>query len=335
MSFGVGVVGLGVMGADHAGTLHRAVAGAQLRAVADPDGARARRVADATPGCRVLDDPLDLIGDEGVDGVVVASPDATHEALVLACLRAGKPVLCEKPLAPSPQGCLRIVAAEAAAGRRLVQVGFMRRYDPAYRQLKARLDAGAIGAVVLMHCVHRNVSTPPTYTSEMLVTSSASHELDACRWLLGQEVRRVTVRFPRRSALAPQGLRDPQLIVLETDAGVLVTIEVFVNARYGYEVGCECVGETGTLALPPPAATVTRHDAAVSRSLPLDWRERFADAYREELQAWVSGAARGTPDGPSAWDGYVASAVAEACLAAMDSGAPAPVRLAERPALYG
>ena len=111
----------------------------------------------------------DLIADGGVDAVLVTSWGLAHEEHVLAAIEAGKPVFCEKPLARTEEACRRIIEAEMAAGRRLVQVGFMRRYDAGYNALKAVLDAGEIGAPLLMHCAHRNPSVPPYgFTTEMM-----------------------------------------------------------------------------------------------------------------------------------------------------------------------
>ena len=133
------------------------------------------------------------------------------------------------------------------------------------------------------------------------------------RWLLGEEFVGATVRAARPSSQAPAGLRDPQLVLLETASGVLVDVEVFVNARYGYDIRCELVGETGTLRLGEQVAP--------------DFRARFATAYRRELEAWVRGVAGGHADGqPDAWDGYAANAVADACLASLASGERAEVR---------
>ena len=310
---GVGVIGAGMMGANHVRTLSTAVDGAHVAAVADADPARAAAAA-ALGGGRAFADPHALIADPEVDAVIVASFDPTHEEFVLACIAAGKRVLCEKPLATTAEACLHVVEAEVAAGRRLVTVGFMRRRDPLYEELRACL--GAIGAPLLVHCAHRNVQAPATFTSEMLITSSCVHEIDITRWLLGEEIVAATVRAPRSSKQAPAGLIDPQLILLETASGVLIDVEVFVNARYGYDVRCEVVGEQGTLRLGEQVAA--------------DFRVRFATAYQRELDAWVSGA-----EGPSTWDGYAANAVADACIASLHDGERAAVELAERPALYG
>jgi myo-inositol 2-dehydrogenase/D-chiro-inositol 1-dehydrogenase len=319
MAVRIGVVGLGVMGAGHLRTLVNDVPQARVVAVCDVDVARARTVA--REGARVHEEPVTLIRADDVDAVIIASSDATHADLVLACLDAGKPVLCEKPLATTAAASLTVTEAEAALGRRLVQVGFMRRFDPRYATVKRELDAGRVGRPLLLHCAHRNAGVPPTYTSDMLITSSGTHEFDVVRWLTGEEIVAATVLTPRATSLAANGMRDPQFVILETAGGVLVDIEVFVNAGYGYDIRCELVGETGTLTLEP----------AVSPG----FLERFADAYRLELTDWVDAVADGGPRGPTAWDGYAASAVADACLESLGSGRPVTVELVERPALYG
>ena len=119
---------------------------------------------------------------------------------MLACIAAGKPVFCEKPLATTQDACQRIVEAEVAAGRRLVQVGFNRRYDPAHRALKQAIDGGAIGAPLLAHCAHRNASVPEHYTRDMSIADTAIHEIDELRWLFGTEITAVQVLTPGGAA---------------------------------------------------------------------------------------------------------------------------------------
>jgi myo-inositol 2-dehydrogenase/D-chiro-inositol 1-dehydrogenase len=309
-SVDVGVIGAGRMGATHVRLLQRDVPGARVVALADVVHETAERLAGEAGVPAVHADPLDLVRDPAGAAVVVASADASHEALVLACLAAGKPVLCEKPLAPTAEAGLRIVEAERAGGRRLVQVGFMRRYDPGYLDMKRRLEAGQIGAPLMLHCAHRNPAAYSADRSEHLIASSLVHEIDAARWLLGEEIARATVFLPQPSRHAAAGIRDPQFVVLETAGGRLVDVEVFVNARYGYDIRCELVGETGRLELP----------AAVTPG----FEERFAAAYRAELQAWTGGRS----GGPTAWDGYAAAAVSEACIESLHSGRPAEVAIA-------
>ncbi|MGI8668101.1 MAG: Gfo/Idh/MocA family protein [Jatrophihabitans sp.] len=334
MAVQIGLIGAGVMGAEHARLLAHEVAGAAVVAVFDLDPARATATA-ALSGAVSVDDPMVLIKDEQVQAVLVASSDNSHEEFVLACLAAGKPVLCEKPLAPDVAGCRRIVTAELQGGRSLVSVGFMRRFDPGYLALRDGLRGGELGQALMLHCVHRNRQAPAGLASTALISGSAVHEFDASRWLLGQELTAVTVHRSR-SAVQSGTTDDPMFLVAESEAGVLVDIEVFVNAGYGYEVRCELVAERGTLSLDSPAPTVLRAAASAGRELPGDWRPRFAEAYRRELQAWVSGLRTGRPhpDLASAWDGYRATALAEAGVAALGSAGREQVVLPAAPEFY-
>jgi myo-inositol 2-dehydrogenase / D-chiro-inositol 1-dehydrogenase len=311
----IGVVGAGAMGSLHVRLLASAVIGAEVVAVADVELERAAALAREVEVDGVHGHGLELIAEPDIEAVVVASSPETHEVLVLACLEAGKPVLCEKPLATSAEACRRIVEVEAAGGRRLVDVGFMRRYDEGYRDLKRRLDDGEIGDPLVVHCVHRNADIPRSFGQRLALTDSVVHEVDVARWLLGEEITAVTVVAGRPTRHAPSGVRDPQVVLLETAGGVVVDVESFLRAQYGYDVRCEVVGETGTLALPLPAATAR------------GFEDRFAQAYRDELRAWVGAVQDGNPAGPGAWDGYAASAVTEACVRSAQTGLRTEVRL--------
>src|SRR5690606_916486 len=140
---------------------------------------------------RVADSPAALIGDPAVDAVLVASPDSTHAALAIACLDAGKSVLCEKPLAPTAAECLEVLKRETALGRRLVTVGYMRRFDPGYVEMKRRLDSGELGAALIMHCVHRNKVATYAAMPSAHIANTGVHEIDIARFIFGCEIVRA------------------------------------------------------------------------------------------------------------------------------------------------
>lgn len=327
----IGIIGAGVMGADHAAIFTGGVAGAQLVAIADADAARAQAAGSAA-GARVFTDGWALIADKDVDAVLVAAPDGLHRPLVLACLAEGKPVLCEKPLAPTTMECHEILAAEQALGRRLVQVGFMRRFDPFFEDLRATLASGLIGAPVLAHCAHRNASAPGFFTGGMSISNSAVHEFDGLRWLLADEITNITVLAP--SSPRAGELPDPLMILLRTTRGVLADVEVFMNARYGYDIRTEIVCREGAAQLGRPQPPVIAMAGQQGAAHPPDWRGRFNEAYRRQAQAWVESIRFGRPCGASAWDGLVATLIAEAGLRALEIGVSVPIDLPPRPDFY-
>jgi myo-inositol 2-dehydrogenase/D-chiro-inositol 1-dehydrogenase len=261
----------------------------------------------------------------------VAAPDPLHEELALACLEAGRPTLMEKPLATSVEGSRRVVEAEVRLGRRLIQVGFMRRFDPAYLELRAALRDGVVGDVRAMHCLHRNAAAHPSATSEGVLVNSMIHEFDSVPWLLDDPLTAVTVFAPR---VPPGALQDVQVAVLESAAGAVATVEVSVNARYGYDIHTEVTGTEGTTFLTQPYGVGFRRANVDGREVKSDFVARFVDAYRVELAAWVEGVRAGALPGPSAWDGHLANLAAFAAVDSLHSGSRVVVPQEERPALY-
>ncbi|MGI3224175.1 Gfo/Idh/MocA family oxidoreductase [Streptomyces sp. GTA36] len=335
MTVRVGVIGAGWIGLEHIRRLTDTVAGAKVTAVTDIDAARAEEAA-ARVGARVLADGAELIVAEDVDAVLVTSWGPTHAEHVLNAIAAGKPVFCEKPLATTAEDCLRIVEAERAHGRRLVQVGFMRRYDAGYRQMKEVLACGSIGAPLIVHCAHRNPTVPKAYTSRMAAQDTAVHEIDVLRWLLDDEIVSAQVLRPRATTNRFPHLTDPQIMLFETANGVRIDLEVFVNCQYGYDIQCETVGERGLVRLPDPAAVAVRTEAVSASAVLRDWKDRFADAFDTEFREWIASVAAGEePTGPSAWDGYAATVITDAAVQSLESDSQVvTVDMKPRPAFY-
>ncbi|MBJ8343490.1 Gfo/Idh/MocA family oxidoreductase [Antrihabitans sp. YC2-6] len=296
------------MGADHAHRLAERTSGATVTVVHDADLARAETVATEISGARVATDAFSAIADPDVDAVLLASPAPAHYEQVLACLAANKPVLCEKPLTTAAATALDVVRRESALGTPLVQVGFMRRFDDEYVQLHKLIAAGDLGTPLLIHCAHRNPSVPTYFDSEMLIKDCLVHEVDATRFLLGEEVTAVTVLRPTPNPSAPAGLQDPQLVILETANGRIVDVELFVTSGRSYEVRAEVIGESGSAT-----AGFGRRSA--------DFLEHFVQAYDAELQSWIDAVRAGrNVDGPGAWDGYMAAAVCTAGVESLRTG---------------
>jgi len=335
MTLNIGVIGCGMIGRDHTRRLQQVLAGAQVVALSDVNQANAQGVQkDFAPEARIYATGEELIAAPEVHAVLVTSWGATHEPYVLAAIAAGKPVFCEKPLATTAEGARRIVEAEVKFGKRLVQVGFMRRYDAGYLALKDAVDKHT-GAPILVHAAHRNPAVPEAYTTPMAIHDTMIHEIDVFRWLLNDDYVSARVLYPRNAARSHSKLRDPQVVVLETAKGVLIDVEIFVNCAYGYDIQCEVVGEDGVASLPEPMTVDMRLGAKRQSTILTDWKDRFVASYDVELNDFISAATDGGATGPSSWDGYAAAVTADACVAAQErAGEAVAITLPARPALY-
>ena len=326
----VGVVGAGAMGASHVETLGRWVPGARVTSVYDLDQDRAKAVAEGVGGYAASSASAVIQGDD-VDALVIVAPDPLHEELALECLEAGKPALCEKPLATSVEGSRRVVDAEVSSGRRLLTLGFMRRFDPAYNELRDAVLGGAIGRLRAAHCLHRNAHAHASHTSESLLVNSMIHEFDSVPWLLDDPIAAVSVFAPR---VDEGGLQDVQVAVLETAGGLVVTVEVSINAKYGYDIHTEVTGTEGTMSLTPPYGVAVRRAGVDGREVKSDFVGRFVDAYRIELASWVDSIRTGVPVGASAWDGHLANLAAFSAVDSLHGAGRVEVPSEARPALY-
>ena len=333
MSIRIAVIGTGVMGADHARIVASDLPGAVLQVVCDVDEAKARQVADACGAVDIDRDPDATVMRGDVDAVILASPDPTHAPLSRLCIEARKPVLCEKPLSQSSEVCLTVLKAEQVAGRKFVQVGYMRRFDPPYVEMTRAVAEGRLGRVLMMHNFHRNVETPATgFTGAMAITNSAPHEFDAVRHVLGSEFTAISASQPRRS----DSVVAPVVMVLETADGQLAVIEVNNNAAYGYDVRAELVGEAGSMSLNTAACVRIDVNLECRASYDPDWRGRFAEAYRQQNRSFVEFAASGrfSETAADCWDGYCAAVVGEAGVAALESGDKVKVDMIDKPDFY-
>ncbi|MER8472293.1 Gfo/Idh/MocA family oxidoreductase [Mesorhizobium sp. M1328] len=333
MTIRIAVIGAGLMGADHAKIIAEELPGATLQLVCDMDEQRARSVAGACGAIDIATDPNGAITRQDVDAVIIASPDFTHAPLSMACIAAGKRVLCEKPLSQASADCIAVMEAEQKAGAKFVQLGFMRRYDRSYQEMKQALDNGHLGRALMMHNFHRNVETPAAdFTGAMAITNSAPHEFDVVRYVLGTEYAAISAFQPSRS----DGRVAPVVMVLETVDGQLVNIEINNNAAYGYDVRAELIGENGAVATNNVAYTRTESALTQSTNYDADWRTRYYDAYRRQNRDFLRFVMTGEfpATASDCWDGYCAAVVAEAGVVALKEARRTPVQMIAKPEFY-
>ncbi len=333
MALRIGMIGPGGMGQAHIDRIRTVISGGDVVGVSDIAADNVKTVSDKY-GVRAFASSAELISSPDVDAVMICSYGPAHEADVLACIAAGKPVFCEKPLTPTADAALRIMEAEQKAGRRLVTVGFMRRFDASYREMKQILDDGEIGEALMVHCAHRNPTVPEHYTWDMAINDTAIHEIDTMRWLLGEEFVQVRVDTPKKTSKRFEHLQDPLILIMTTTSGVRVSDEVFVNCQYGYDIRCELVGELGTVALGDQEKVLRRDRIGARNHIVMDHNERFWGAFVTEVQEWIAAAATGEHAGSTSWDGYAAACVCDAGVQALTAGGWVDVQMIEKPAFY-
>ena len=330
----IAVVGAGLMGADHVIRITERIVGAHVAAIVEPDAGRAAAAIEHAPGAVHFSNIEDAIAAGGIDAVLSATPGQFHEPVLIPALAAGLAILCEKPLTPDAVSALRVLEAEQKAGKKLIQVGFMRRFDKEYMQLRELIKSGSAGELLALRCAHRNGEVTDSYTNPMLINDSVVHEIDVVRYLTDSPIVAIEVKHLRRNSLSPEHLKEPILVLLETEAGVLADVEMNVSVQFGYQVKTEAVFERGIAEIGRTAGLTLWQDGRYGGAEHTSFKTRFADAYDTQIQRWVNAVALGTIDGPSAWDGYLVAAACEAGVKALETGERVEVEYAPRPAFY-
>ena len=330
----VGVIGVGAIGKEHIKRINNRTKGARVVGVYDILEEETKELA-AEWGLHFYNSGEELIASDDVNAILITSVDETHAEYVLKAIEHDKYVFCEKPLAIDSDSCYEIIKAEAAKGRKLVQVGFMRRYDKGYMELKNMIDSHSYGDVLMLHCAHRNPESGENYITPMSIIQTAVHEIDVLRWLLQDDYVSVESILPKKQTkMTHKDLHDPQILVLETKSGVIIQLEIFVNCQFGYDIKCEVVCENGEIGLVDPHYTYAKQNLAHQTPISPDWQSRFREAYDTEFQLWVNGVLNGKLEGPSSWDGYVASVITTAGTESTKRGGKIKVSLSEKPSIY-
>ncbi len=310
------VIGLGRMGRFHLDTFRSLAPWVQVSAIADPYRPSVDQSRALVPGAATFDDPIECLDSGGIDAALLATADETHYDIVRACLDRRIPVLCEKPLTTSPQLSLNLVQAEQEYGSRLIQVGFMRRKDGGYRQMKRTLVGGHAGTPMLVRHRNHNPSCALDFNVTQLISSSASHDIDLFRWFTEEEVAEVSCAVKH----SPDGQAVTILLSLRSTTGILGLSEIGRGPGLQYDIGCDIVASAGSISLGSPSQLTRATTGGAGTFLPGDWIERFEGAYRAQDVDWAVSLARNTLAGPTAYDGYANNAVVRAALHALATG---------------
>jgi myo-inositol 2-dehydrogenase/D-chiro-inositol 1-dehydrogenase len=311
------VFGVGRIGRIHAANLARHVEGVQLVAIADVDRAAADDLATRLGVRTVTTDYAELLARPDIDAVAVCTPTATHYDVLLASIAAGKAIFTEKPI---DLELARIDAINAAAVARDVpmMVGFQRRYDPDFARVRAMVEAGAVGDVHVVRITSRDAVPPPRAfvpTSGGIFLDMTVHDLDMVRFLTGREVTGV---YARASVLvdpmfAEEGDWDTAVVTLTLEGGALATVDNSRKAVYGQDQRVEVFGSIGVVATTNHTVdriTSANEAGGHSARLMAFFPERYADAYRLEMQAFADAVRAGRRMPVTGEDGRRATALA-------------------------
>lgn len=332
---GIGVVGVGEMGKRHAENLRRNVPEARLIAIADVSAERARQVATEFEIERSYGSLEAMLENKQIEAVLIATPDKFHAQAVGLAARAGKDILCEKPLALNLTDAHAALDAVAKAGRRL-QVGFMRRYDPAYAAAMKRIEAGEVGVPVIFKSVGRDKDQPPLAAYEsnvngMIFYTNTIHDFDLARWLMRDEVSGVHAYTT--STIRPEVTKYRDVVAsvvnLQYKQGAIGNIESYAQAVYGYDVRTEIVGSKGSIFVGSlermPAVFLTSRGG--EQVLADHFLSRFADAYLAEVRDFVQTMLSDRAPRVTGEDGLKALAIAVAAENSHLQSRPVAVRL--------
>src|SRR3984957_10544184 len=317
---GIGVLGVGEMGKRHAENLRRLVPQAHLVAVADASQERARQVATELEIESSYSSLEAMLENKKIEAVLIATPDKFHAQAIEIAARARIDIICEKPIALNLADAHAALDAVSKAGTRL-QIGFMRRYDPAYAAAMKRIEAGEIGTPVIFKSVGRDKDEPPlaayqSMLNGMVFYNNTIHDFDLARWMMRDEVTNVHAYATTaiRPEVAQYGDVVASVVNLQYKQGAIGNVESYVQAVYGYDVRTEVVGSKGSIFVGSletiPAVFLTARGG--ERTLADHFLTRFADAYLEEVRDFVKNILDGRAPRVSGDDGLQALAIAVA-----------------------
>lgn len=336
----LGFIGVGSMGSDHVERVKNNIQGAEISGLYDIKSEAVENVIKKfdLENVTTFDSSDELIESNKVDAVIVASQFDTHTEDLLKCIEVGKNVLVEKPMTATTEDSQKIIEAEVKAGKRYVQVGFMRRYDPGYQKLKEVIDSGLVGQPLMAHMQH-HIPIPPTtyYDTEMVVNDAFIHEIDIAHYLFDQDYKSIEMKFARPTSKNKNEeiLRDPQLAIFQLEDDALVTVELNMNSKFAYDIQCRVTGEKGIVKMPEIRTPELRLDNKIQYPILDHWNNRFIEGFNGEFQAFVDSVTKNNlPATPTAFDGLIANITSDAAIKSQKEGGVQEINIPERPKLY-
>lgn len=323
-----GVIGLGRLGARHAANLAGVVPHAELVAVSDSNQGALGQFIASHPTVKGYPDYHDLLADGDIDAVVIASSTSMHAIMAKEAIEAGKAIFCEKPVSMDIKETIEVQQLLKAKPV-FFQLGFMRRFDPAYLRAKRQIEEGSVGRAISLKATSRDPGCPPiefAKASGGLVVDLCIHDIDLARWFAKSEVSEVyakgsSIRYPELAAI---GDIDHVDIILTFENGFVASLEGSRNSQYGYDVRTEVVCTEGALFIGelerPHLRKWTNH--GLGRETIQGFLERFEAAYLAEMNEFIEAILAGRESAATVEDGVQAQLVALAINTSLESGRP-------------
>ena len=289
----IGIAGAGRIGQRHAENLLTQIPNAHLVAVADVDKKRAQELAEKWGKIRWYDDYEKMLEQKDIEAVLISASTNVHQEIIISAAKKGKHIFCEKPIALTLKETNEALTAVEKA-RVLMQVGFVRRFDPALFSAKEEVDKGSIGKPLVFKAVSRDPQGPPLEYARVsggLFVDSSIHDIDLARWFMSSEVEKVYAEG--RVLIYPEykefGDVDVAFTTLTFKNGGLANIENSRRSGYGYDTRIEIVGSQGTLQVGylRNRRFSLLNKSGVSHDVVPSWMERFTEAFVHELQHFV------------------------------------------------
>lgn len=331
----IGLIGLGSMGLYHATNIINSNK-ANLVAVSDINtNGYQTLLNNGFKNIKFIEDPIKLISNNEVDAILIASPDITHYELLKYCLINKKQVFCEKPIALNSKNSLDIVNKEVKLNTKYISLGFNRRFDENFIRLKTILDNSEVGESLLYKGIHRNEKAFYKANSAFILNNSAGHDVDIASFLLSSRAKEVGVLGIKSNNQLNDDCTDLLLLNIIFENNTMANIEVFVNARYGYEVEAEVVCTKGIVNYQNTKNITVKSANKKNNFLTSDYRKYFEKSYIDEIHNWISYLNNNKKIKiATAFDGYAALKTTEVAAKSLQSHRYENVELINTPSLY-
>jgi predicted dehydrogenase len=322
---GVAIIGAGRMGGIFAQSVHSLLGFSRVSFVVSRSQKSAQAMAEQF-SCAYSTQITDALSDPNVDAVIIAAATPAHADLAIACIKANKPFFIEKPIADSLENG-RLILAALQENPVPNMVGFQRRFDPAYVQAKQHIEAGGLGTLEIFRSISRDPNMDSSslefhLSSGGLIVDLGVHDMDLARWFMGEvlEVQAIGGALTDPS-LAKHNLHDTAVAILRFESGAFGTIEMARSTAYGHEVRTEVLGHLGKISIERDQRGDLRtyNSSGANFDRPRGFEERFAQAYKCEIQAFIQGLLESKPLMPDVKDGWYSLRLAMAAQEALSS----------------